>query len=66
MVQSQNVGTSGVTNVAGVFSSLTYGTNYKIRVQMITLNNTKTCPFIPFTTLPNPCPAVTGVTAIFV
>jgi len=65
MVQSQNVGVTGVTTISGTFSSLDYGTGYKIRIQMITASNTKSCPFVPFTTLPNPCGTPTGVTAIF-
>lgn len=65
MVQSQNVGVSGVTTISGTFSSLDYGATYKIRIQMITASNTKSCPFVPFTTLPNPCAAPTGVSAIF-
>lgn len=66
MVQSVNVGVNGPTVVSGTFSSLDYNTAYRMRVQMITANNTKTCPFTAVNTLPNPCPAPTGVSAIIV
>lgn len=61
MVQSENISVISTTTVSGTFSSLSPNSNYKLRVQMITASNTKTCPFTVFTTLPNPCAAPNGV-----
>lgn len=66
MIQSQNVSVSAPINISKTFSGLTEDSLYRVRVQMITASNTKTCPFTPFTTLPNPCAAPNGISVIIV
>lgn len=64
MIQSQNFGASSPAVFTGIFSSLTSNSLYRIRLQMITASNTKTCPFVAFNTLPAACPAPNDITAI--
>lgn len=64
MVQSQNYGVSSAIVIGGNFSTLAANSLYKIRLQMITASNTKTCPFVSFNTLPNPCSPPNTVTAM--
>lgn len=64
MVASQNFAVTGPIAISGVFNGLTANTVYKGRVQMITLNHTKTCPFTVVTTSAASCPAPQEVTAI--
>lgn len=64
MIQSQNYSVSSATIITGDFSSLISNSLYRIRLQMITSNNTKTCPLTAFSTLPNVCPAPNTVTSI--
>ncbi len=66
MVQSLNVSASSPITISGTFSGLVVASAYRVRVQMITSANTKTCPFIPFNTLPNPCAAPTGISVTIV
>lgn len=64
MVQSRNISVSNTPiAISDVFSSLQSNSNYKIRLQLITLNSTKSCPFTAFATLSNPCPAPSSVSA---
>jgi hypothetical protein len=55
MVQSRNLSVTTPIAISGSFDGLTANTDYKVRLQTITENNTKTCPFTPITTSPNPC-----------
>ncbi len=64
MIQSQNISVSEPVVISDIFSSLLPNTSYKIRVQLITANSTKTCPFTPFITLSNPCPPALSVSAV--
>lgn len=64
MIQSENYGVSSAITILGNFSSLVANSLYKIRLQMITASNTKTCPFVSFNTLPNPCAAPNTITAM--
>ena len=64
MVQSRNVSVSNTPVViSDVFSSLQSNANYKIRLQLITINSTKSCPYTAFVTMSNPCPAPSSVSA---
>lgn len=63
MLQSQQVSVSGPFIVQGTFSGLTAGTQYKVRVEMITTESSRLCPFTLSATLPNVCPAPNGVSA---
>lgn len=65
MVQSQSITVNAPTVISDEFIGLISNSTYKIRLQMVTANNTKTCPFNPFVTLPNPCGSPTAVSAIF-
>jgi len=62
-LQAFNTGVSGPITVTGQFTGLTPGTTYKIRVQMITPEITRSCPFAMVDTLPAVCPAPNGVSA---
>lgn len=64
LVQSTNRSVSGPESISGSFSSLVSNSSYKIRLQIITMNNTKTCPFVPFMTSANPCGAPNLISAI--
>lgn len=64
MIQSQNYSESAPTSISGTFSSLSANTLYRIRLQLITINNTKNCPFVPFNTLLDFCPKPNTITAI--
>lgn len=63
LVGSMNFAVTGPTPVSGVFNGLSPNTLYKGRVQMITLENTKTCPYTIVNTLGDSCPAPQSVTA---
>lgn len=65
MVQSQAVTVNAPAVISNEFVGLNSNSTYKIRLQMVTASNTKTCPFTPFVTLPNPCGSPTAVSAIF-
>jgi len=60
LVQSRSVAVTSAQIVSGTFSALTAGTQYKLRLQMVTSTVTRSCPFTSFTTIPNPCPAPIG------
>lgn len=62
MIQSQSISVTSGTVIENTFSGLTASNSYKIRLQMVTSNNTKTCPFTTASTLANPCSAPTDVT----
>lgn len=64
MVQSRNVNVSSATVVSGTFNDLAVATSFKVRLQIITSNSTKTCPFTQINTLDNPCPAPNSVEAV--
>lgn len=61
MVSSQTVPAPIPQTIAGTFSGLTVGTDYKVRVKVIVGTNTSTCPYTPVSTLPDPCPPPTNI-----
>lgn len=64
LIQSRNVSvTDTPISISDTFTSLQSNTSYKIRVQLITFNSTKSCPFTSFITLFNPCAAPISVSA---
>lgn len=65
LLQSMIFPETNPATVSGTFNGLTMGTTYKVRVFILGTNGlTTTCPFTVVTTLPNPCPAPSAVTAI--
>lgn len=64
MIQSRNVNVSSTIVVSGSFNDLTVQTAYKIRLQIITSTSTKNCPFLPVSTLANPCADPNNVEAV--
>jgi hypothetical protein len=63
LLASHNVSVSSAITIQNTFLDLDSGTSYKLRIQMITSENTRSCPFVTATTLETPCPAPTSVTA---
>ncbi len=64
-IQAQIFPVTNPTTISGTFSALVAGTSYKARVFILSTNGlTTTCPLAVVTTLPNPCPAASGATAI--
>jgi hypothetical protein len=49
--------------ISGVFEGLSMGTTYKVRIQIVSASNTRTCPFTSVSTIENPCSAPDGVSA---
>lgn len=64
MIQSKNIFVGAPVVISDLFTGLSSNTLYKIRVQMITALNTKSCPMTPFSTLYNPCPPVLTASAV--
>lgn len=64
VIASQTTTTNTSQVVNGILSGLGANTVYRVRVQIITINNTKTCPFTVITTQQSTCPAPNVVTAI--
>lgn len=64
LLQSRTATVTAAAVVSGTFSSLTAGTSYKVRLQMTSNGITRNCPFSDVSTIPNPCPAPLGATAI--
>lgn len=65
LAATQTFTVTGATTVAGSFSGLNANTLYKARVQMVSLTQSKDCPFTNVTTTDSPCPAPQSVTATF-
>lgn len=65
VLQSEIFQENNPTTVTGTFSGLTLGTVYKVRLFIQGSNNiVTTCPFVVVSTLPNPCPPPSQVTAV--
>ena len=64
LLQSQTFPELNPTTVSGTFSGLTKGTTYKIRIFVVGNNGVQTCPLTVVTTLPNPCPPPSAITAL--
>lgn len=63
MLQAFNNSVSGPVTISNQFTGLSSGTTYKVRVQMITSESTRSCPFALVDTLPTVCPAPNNVSA---
>lgn len=63
MLQSQQFSVSGAYNVQAQFTGLSVATPYKVRIEMITADSSRLCPFTITQTLANLCPAPNAVTA---
>lgn len=54
------------TPILGSFTGLVSSTPYKVRVLITIGDSTTTCPFVPATTFPGPCPPPSSVSASIV
>lgn len=65
LLQSQTIPAPIPQPIIGTFGGLVIGTQYKVRVKVVVGVNTTICPFVPVSTLPNPCPAPINVYVVF-